>query len=84
LTFLMMSHANESNHAMERTADRRMTRLKEELRIMKQATCVDSFVPDSVTATLRGLAVYPESSHASVFSSAVAHLVLVRCASDYV
>jgi hypothetical protein len=34
--------------------------------------------PDSVTATLRGLAVYPERSHASVFSSAVAHLVLVR------
>ncbi len=27
-----------SNHAMERTADRCMTRLKEELRIMKQAT----------------------------------------------
>jgi hypothetical protein len=26
-----------SNHAMERTADRCMTRLKEELRIMKQA-----------------------------------------------
>jgi hypothetical protein len=28
---------NASNHAMERTADRRMTRLKEELEIMKQA-----------------------------------------------
>jgi hypothetical protein len=28
----------QSNHAMERTPDRRMTRLKEELRIMKYPT----------------------------------------------
>jgi hypothetical protein len=38
-----MSHSTGSqamipNHAMERTAGRRMTRMKEELRIMKQAT----------------------------------------------
>jgi hypothetical protein len=29
-------HMNRPNHAMERTSERRMTRLKEKLRIMKQ------------------------------------------------
>jgi len=44
---------------------------------VKQSALISSS-PHSVTATLRGLAVYPERSHASVFSSAVAHLGLVR------
>jgi hypothetical protein len=72
-----------SNQAMERTpkafasrlTNRRMTRLKEELEIKKQAKRVDFFISRFSYATLCDLAVYPERFHASVFSSAVAHLV---------